>query len=181
MPSGSRLRLVLTCAALLLAAPSCGLLPSSHYKLTTLPFSPEQGWVPLPTARWLVNPGIEPDALMFCPRDNCAEQAFVARMELTGRETGFADLLINDPVRALTSASPTHQSRHKQSVARADVTPLALAGWTGGSVRLMSRKNRTKAAHVAVVARREGQNAWVMFAVAATSLAAIQQLRQALD
>lgn len=170
-----------TAVIILLALPSCGLLPSSHYSLTALPLSPEQGWVQLPTARWLVNPGIEPDTLMFCPRENCAQQAFVARIELNGPEAAFADRLISDPARILAMSTPTHRSRRAPPVSRADVSPITLGGWSGASVRLESRKAWSKSAHVALLARREGPRAWVMIAVAPTADAALQLLRLALD
>lgn len=178
---GSGFRLMLLLAVTLLSLPSCGLLPRSHYHIIALPLSPEQGWVQLPTARWLVNPGIAPDALLFCPRETCGQQAFVARMELTGRETGFADLLMRDPARALASTSPTHKSRHKHPVSRNDVTPVSVAGWSGASVRLESRKSPGKVAHVAVVARRTSDRTYLMMAVAATSDDVAQQLRLALE
>ncbi|MGL4440877.1 MAG: hypothetical protein ACRCUE_16570 [Bosea sp. (in: a-proteobacteria)] len=188
MPSGSHLRFGLIAGAMLLGLPSCGLLPSSHYALTTLPLSPEQGWVQLPTARWLVNPGIEPEALLFCPATNCTQQAFVARMELTGREAGFAALLISDPPRALSAARPTHKGRSRQQpVSRAAVVPLALSGWSGGSFSIEARKGKStgngtrKAAHVAVVARRDGPRTWLMMVVAPTSDTVTHQLRLATE
>jgi hypothetical protein len=179
MPVGSRLRFGFALAAML-ALPSCALLPASHYALTTLPFSPDEGWVQLPTARWLVNPGIQPDTLLFCPPDHCGPPSIIARIELSGRETGFADLLIADPVRALSGARPTHQNSKRQPPAsRADVTPLSLPGWSGGSVSLEARKGPAKAAHVAVVARRDGQRAVVFMAVSTTSEAAIAGIMRA--
>jgi hypothetical protein len=171
-------------AALVLPSflPSCGLLPASHYSPSTLPFPVEQGWVQLPVARWLVNPGIEPDVMLFCPPESCAQQVFVARMELTGREAGFADLLIADPARALGLARPTHpKPRNRAVVKRSDVTPLTLGGWAGASVILAARQDGAKVAHVAVVARREGSRALAMMAVAPTQESALAKLRQALE
>lgn len=170
----------------LLGLQSCSLVPSSHYALTTLPFSSEQGWVQLPNRRWLLNPGISPDAMLFCPQENCGEQVFIARIELTGKETGFADKLIRDPVRLLASARPTHRSRHPQPVQRSDVSPLVIAGWAGAHISVKSRQARNATvqgnpAHVAIVAKREAERAWLMLAVARTHDIAIGRLKHALE
>lgn len=179
---GSRFRLVLPLLALVSGLPSCGLLPPLHYTISTLPLTVEQGWVQLPTRRWLLNPGLDLDIATFCPSATCAhEQAFVARFELSGPETGFADLLASDPVRTLSSARPTYQRRGQRAVSRADVTPLALADWRGGSVRLASPRHGTNSAYVAVIARRDGGQAWVMIAVAPSREGAIRHLSAAAE
>ena len=170
----------------LLLLPSCGLLPSSHYALATLPLSAEQGWVQLPTRRWLLNPGISPDAMLFCPAETCGEQVFIARLELTGREIGFAEQLMRNPVRTLAAVRSTQSRRDRQSVSRADVTPLTVAGWMGGSVSLETRivpgkVTHAKAAQVAVVAKRDGDRAWLMMSVASTSDVALSRLKLALE
>ncbi len=180
--AGSRFRFALPLAALLLVLPSCGLLPSSHYGISTLPFTAEQGWVQLPTRRWLLNPGIDLDIALFCPAQSCTgEQAFVARVELSGRETGFADLLARDPAQALSATKATTPRRDSQRVRREDVTPLAVAGWSGGSLAIRSRKAGSATAQAAVVARREGPRATVVIAVAPTRDAAIRRLAQAVE
>lgn len=179
--AGARFRFGLSLAALLLL-PSCGLLPPLNYNVTTLPFTAEQGWVQLPTRRWLLNPGIDLDIALFCPAQTCAgEQSFVARFELSGREAGFADLLARDPGQALSATSPTTPRRDSQRISRQHVTPLAVAGWAGGSLSIHSRKTGSATAEVAVMARREGARAFVMMAVAPTRAAAIRRVAQAAE
>lgn len=177
----------LALGALGLAIPGCMPVPQ-HYSLSALPLTAEQGWVQLPTRRWLVNPGINLAIALFCPAESCAhEPAFVARFELDGTEAGFADLLARDPAAALSATRP---SRARQGGARTgsgvvapvgtrDVSPLVIAGWSGGSVRLESRQGSGKAAEIGLVARREQGRAVVLMAVAPTRKAVIRHLAAA--
>ncbi len=176
-----RLRMASMVAIAILGLPSCGKLPALNHRLSALPLSPAQGWVFLPTARWLLNAGIEPTELVLCPRDACAEQSFVTRMELTGLERSFADRVASDPVRTLGLAKPGRLNVKAPAKRTIDIIPLAIGPWRGGLVRLGSSKDPDRAAHVAVLARRDGDAAHLLMAVATTAEAARAQASLALN
>jgi hypothetical protein len=161
----------------------CALLPPLNYRIVTLPLSPSEGWVQLPVARWLVNPGIDADAILFCPREACAE-GVVARLTLSGRERDFADRLAADPAAALARARPTSAPKRPSSQpprAAVSATPLAIAGWKGGLVRVGSATRPGRAAHLVIVTRREGESAALLISIAADAGQAERQARQALE
>ena len=161
----------------------CALLPPMNHRLVTLPLPVSQGWVQLPVARWLVNPGIEADAILFCPPHACAE-GVVARLILSGRERDFADRLAADPATALARARPTDWPRRRPGQApRAAITatPLAIAGWKGGLIRVGSTAQPGRSAYLVVMTRREGEVAALLISIAANAGQAERQARQALE
>jgi hypothetical protein len=175
--------------------PGCGLLPAmnfhNNYGFSTLPLVPADGWAPLPTARWLLNPGIEPDALTFCPAQACPRVGFVAMIALSGREQDVADLVMTEPVRILSAARPTasaartaHSSRKGTAApvrGRTSISPATVGGWRGGLVTLHPAKAGGRSAHVMVLGWRGREQARLLIAVGASAEAAMAHARQALE
>ncbi len=157
----------------------------NHYQPTTLPLPVSEGWVQLPTARWLTNAGIEPGAMMFCPRETCGQQVLVARMELTGEERGVADLIARDPASFVARTRPTYPANTSRTklprASRMEVRSLEIGDWRGGVVTLRSAKDTSRAAHVAVLASSHGAQARLVLTVAETGEAAEQYARRILE
>ncbi len=171
--------------------PGCSLLPAMNYGFSTLPLVPAEGWAPLPTARWLLDPGIEPDVLTFCPAPSCPREGFVATMELSGRERQVADLVMTDPVRILSAArSTTHSARTagngKQAAprparGRTSIVPVTVGAWRGGLVTLHPAKADGRPAHVVILGWRGHEQARLLIAVGASAGAAEAHARQAIE
>jgi hypothetical protein len=163
----------------------------NNYGFSTLPLVPAEGWAPLPTARWLLNPGIEPDALTFCPAQACPRVGFVAMIALSGREQDVADLVMTEPVRILSAARPTasaartaHSSRKGTAApvrGRTSISPATVGGWRGGLVTLHPAKAGGRSAHVMVLGWRGREQARLLIAVGASAEAAMAHARQALE
>ncbi len=157
----------------------------NHYQPSTLPLPVSEGWVQLPTARWLTNPGIEPGTITFCPRETCGQQVLIARMDLTGKERNIAELIARDPASFVAQARPTYPprtSRKKLSGgSRATIRPLTIGDWRGAVVRLENTKDLAKAAHVAVLASSNGGRAQLVMTVAESGEVAEQQARNILE
>lgn len=171
--------------------PGCGLLPAMNYGFSTLPLVPAEGWVPLPAARWLLNPGIEPDVLTFCPAQACPREGFVATIELSGREREVANLLMTEPVRVLSAARPTlaatrkdtrsQKTASRQARGRTSVIPVTVGAWRGGLVTLHPAKADGRAAHVVILGWRGHEQARLLIAVGASAGAAEAHARQAIE
>jgi len=171
--------------------PGCSLLPAMNYGFSTLPLVPAEGWAPLPTARWLLNPGIEPDVLTFCPAPSCPREGFVATMELSGRERQVADLVMTDPVRILSAARPTmpaarsarngKQAAPRPARGRTSIVPVTVGSWRGGLVTLHPAKADGRPAHVVILGWRGHEQARLLIAVGASPGAAEAHARQAIE
>ncbi|MFY8038159.1 MAG: hypothetical protein ACOVN4_00645 [Bosea sp. (in: a-proteobacteria)] len=171
--------------------PGCSLMPAINYGFSTLPLIPADGWVPLPAARWLLNPGIEPDVLTFCPAQACPREGFVATIELSGREREVAHLLMTEPVRVLSAARPTLAATRKdtrsqktalqQARGRTSVAPVTVGAWRGGLVTLHPAKTGGRPAHVVILGWRSREQARLLIAVGASAEAAEAHARQAIE
>ncbi|TCR60389.1 hypothetical protein EV560_11757 [Bosea sp. BK604] len=60
----------------------------------------DRGWQPLPIADWVVNDGLEPRSIVYCPRESCAHQAMAALISLEGKRADEMErALATDPAR----------------------------------------------------------------------------------
>lgn len=185
-PANPRLRRLaragLVLAALALLA-SCQSPPRNHYRFSSLPFAPAEGWAQLPTAQWLLDAGVRPEVIFFCRAADCGEDAVILRLTLHGREAGLVDRLAEDPGRLLLAAHPTYPARKPRSgrqIGR-DVARIAAPGWTGAIVALESASHPGRAAHVAILGRNAGGVGQLSVAIAQSASLAGQLVRQALD
>ena len=157
----------------------------SHYQPSILPLPVSEGWVQLPTARWLTDTGIQPGVITFCPLETCGQQVLIARMDLTGKERSVAELIARDPAAFVARARPTdprNTSRTKRSGrSRTIVKPLNVGHWQGAVVSFESVKGQAKSAHVAVLASSSGAQAQLVMTVAESSEAAEQGARRILE
>ncbi len=115
-----------------------------HYGFAMLPLPAEEGWFPLPTARWLLEGPVEPQTLWVCPREACPEPAFVAQLRLTGPDRALVARLAQDPAAFAASLKPTprRNARREASSPAAPprvVAPLAAGRWRGAVFRIELR------------------------------------------
>jgi hypothetical protein len=155
-----------------------------HYGFAMLPLPAEEGWFPLPTARWLLEGPVEPQTLWVCPREACPEPAFVAQLRLTGPDRALVARLAQDPAAFAASLKPTprRNARREASSPAAPprvVAPLAAGRWRGAVFRIESAKAPARAAHTAVLA--DAATGEVLLVVAQSSAAAERLARQALE
>jgi hypothetical protein len=177
-------RLVLAFALALTAAvtASCGgALPIGHHVLSDLPLSADDGWIPLPTGRWLLAGDIEPEALLICPAAMCADPGLVARINLKGAERAMAERLSRDPVGTLTGAVRKPARTTSAQASRTVVTSLAIGDWRGGMVRIESLRDRGRAAHVVVLARTVASDSRLLVTVAPEAEMAEARARLAVE
>ncbi len=156
----------------------------NHYRLSTWPLPVSEGWVQLPAARWLTNPGVAANGIAFCPREACGEQALVAELELSGAEAKVADLIARDPAAFLAMAKPTQAARpsaRRQPRPARTVKPLAIGRWRGGVVRIESAGDPARAAHVVVLSLSDGVKARLLMTVAEAEQTAEQTARRILE
>jgi hypothetical protein len=80
----------------------------------------ERGWQPLPIGDWVVNDGIEPRTIVYCPRDACAHQAMAALISLDGKRADEMErALATDPARlAREFAKPATQPKAGKAKAK---------------------------------------------------------------
>ncbi len=91
----SRLHLAaLALGALLLAG--C----ADHFGPGLVQLAAGRGWEPLPIRNWVVNDGISPKAIVFCPPQDCVRPGVAALLSFEGREAAEMEkALALDPAR----------------------------------------------------------------------------------
>jgi hypothetical protein len=102
---------------------ACGLalLPgcSNHFGPGIAGLAASDGWQPLPIGSWVLNDGLNVEAMSFCPRAACASQGFAALLTLEGREADALERqLSGNPARlardfARTATPPAMKTKAK--------------------------------------------------------------------
>ncbi len=123
--------------------------------------SPAGGWVVTPTERWLTEPGVTPETLLFCALETCADQVLVARFRLTGREQDIARRIAENPEPVFASlpesrrsaSRPTNRQGRQPSSLPPRISRFGFAGWSGARIMLESSTIPGRAAHLVVLAR----------------------------
>lgn len=102
-PKRERMRsrcLVPAAALALLSGCSDALVPFGAFGAGVAELPATQGWRPLPIANWVINDGIAPRTMVFCPRETCASQGFATLIEVAGRPADDLErALAADPAR----------------------------------------------------------------------------------
>ncbi|MGL4729943.1 MAG: hypothetical protein ACRCWO_14435 [Bosea sp. (in: a-proteobacteria)] len=57
---------------------------SANTRANAVELSAAQGWVRLPTSRWLLNEGVLPRYVLMCPRATCTHMSMIALFEASG-------------------------------------------------------------------------------------------------
>lgn len=139
----------------------------------------ERGWQPLPIGDWVVNDGIKPRTIVYCPRESCAHQAMAALISLEGnRANDMERALATDPARlAREFAKPaTPPKAGKAKAEPRNATPTAPKSTTkvshydedgaqGLLVEIRARNATGKQAATAIVYGREAGRLTIAIAV----------------
>lgn len=166
-PLRPRFRFALLGAALLGLA-AC----SDHFGFGFAELPADSGWLPLPIGAWVVNEGIAPRTLAFCPRESCTQPGFAALLTVEG-ERGHAmeRALAAGPAalaRAFSQPPADRQGKPRRPSAKSSTTATRFdeAGTNGVLVEIAGRETG-KRAYAALLYGRSGVDLTLAFAVAA--------------
>jgi len=183
-PWRKRLGLAVGAAALLTLCVACSTI---EIGLANLP-SPS-GWRHLPTRKWLLNEGLGPATIVYCPASSCAKPAVVATFEAQGEEAerlmrSLADprsLLAAKRVEVATARDP--RAKHKPAATPPKSSEKAFSieadGMAGFRVELTPKEPQGHAAYAVVLAKRAGDTVKAALAVTTDAQDALQQARAA--
>ena len=144
------------------------------------------GWLPLPLGRWLLNDGIQPKALVICPRERCAAMSVVAMFEAEGRmalalERSLADdtLLTQRKTRLVTRTIGGKYVKKPDAAATTRIERFSMDGMAATRVALVPSGGTGNRAHAVVLTRRFGATLKAVLAVTTDPDLALQQARLA--
>lgn len=166
------------------------LVACSHFGpgITELPAA--RGWQPLPIGSWVLNDGIEPRAMAFCPRNACDRQGFAAILSFSGSRAAemekalsespatlgraFARLAAEKAAERRKALRGRKQAKDEPKPARSATDVLRLDGAEARGVLVTIRSLDTpgRQAVTAIHYGREGDRLVVALAVAAAADAA---------
>lgn len=159
----SRLRLAALLAGLCLLAGCAGQFGAGITELAA-----ERGWQPLPIGDWVVNDGLEPRSIVYCPREACAHQAMAALISLAGqRAEEMERALAADPARLAREfakpAKPDSTKAKSKDGAPKDMAPKSTTsvsrydegGAKGLLVEIRARGAAAKEAATAIIYGRD--------------------------
>lgn len=142
--------------------------------ITDLPA--QHGWQPLPIGAWVVNDGLEPRTIVYCPRETCVHQGVAALISVSGpRADELERTLRADPARlARDFAKPSEQPKRDQTKAKPKATaPKSTTsvsrydegGTPGLLVEIRARDGSAKQAATAILYGREAGKLTIAIAV----------------
>lgn len=151
----SRLRFGASALALLLLA-GC----ADHFGPGLVQLAAGRGWEPLPIRNWVVNDGVVPKAIVYCPPEDCVRPGVAALLTLEGREAvEMEKALALDPARLAREFSKRSEgAKRKQPAKPASVTTVSrfkLDGASGILVEIRAREGERLAATAILYARKD--------------------------
>jgi hypothetical protein len=148
------------------------------------------GWRSLPLRSWVMNDGLGPAAITYCPQPRCADPSVVATLVAQGDEARRLERALASP-RTLLMAKRFEVARardprlkhlpktprEERSSERAE--RLEIDGLRGYRVALTPKSGDGHAAYAVVLAKHEDGRFKVAFAVSTSPDAALEQSRAA--
>ncbi len=134
------------------------------------------GWQPLPIGAWVVNDGLEPRTMVFCPRDVCAHQGMAALIAIGGaRGETLEQALAADPARLAREFSKPAKPKARDVAktrpgSATSVRRFDADGTPGLLVEITASGRRAKQAAAAILYARE--NGKLVLAIAVSDDAA---------
>lgn len=167
----SRLHLATLLAGLCLVA-AC----TSQFGAGITELAADRGWQPLPIGEWVVNDGLDPRSIVYCPRETCAHQAMAALISLEGKRADDMErALATDPARlAREFAKPSTPPKAEKGKAKPkDTAPKSTtsvsrydeAGAKGLLVEIRAKGSVWKEAATAIVYGRDAGKLTMAIAV----------------
>jgi hypothetical protein len=147
------------------------------------------GWRSLPLRSWVLNDGLGPVTLTYCPAPRCAEPSVVATVVARGDEAQrFERALADSKTLFMAKRFEVARARDPRSrrSAKSSRPPsseqaerLEIDGLKGYRVALTPKSGEGHAAYAVVLAKREDGALKIAFAVSTTADAALQESRAA--
>lgn len=150
----SRLRLGALALALVVLA-GC----ADHFGPGLVQLAAGRGWEPLPIQSWVVNDGITPKAIVYCPPQDCVRPGVAALLSFEGREAiEMERALALDPVRLARAFSQSSTAKAKKPTRPASTTAVSrfkLDGTNGILVEIRARAGNRLASTAILYARKD--------------------------
>lgn len=151
----SRLRFGVPALVLLLLA-GC----ADHFGPGLVQLAAGRGWEPLPIKNWVVNDGVVPKAIVYCPPEDCVRPGVAALLSFDGREAAEMEkALALDPARLAREFSKRADAKKaKQPAKPASTTTVSrfkLDGANGILVEIRAREGERLAATAILYARKD--------------------------
>lgn len=116
------------------------------------------GWEPLPIRNWVLNEGITPAALVYCPNETCLRPAAAAILIFDGKEADTLEQGLAQSPAALARRFSTPSSRPKKprpAESTTSVSRFEIENARGLLVEIRARKGGRHAATGIVYAREK--------------------------
>lgn len=150
----SRLRLGALALALVALA-GC----ADHFGPGLVQLAAGRGWEPLPIQSWVVNDGITPKAIVYCPPQDCVRPGVAALLSFEGREAiEMERALALDPARLARAFSQSSTAKAKKPTRPASTTAVSrfkLDGTNGILVEIRARAGNRLASTAILYARKD--------------------------
>lgn len=150
----SRLRLGALALALVVLA-GC----ADHFGPGLVQLAAGRGWEPLPIQSWVVNDGITPKAIVYCPPQDCVRPGVAALLSFEGREAiEMERALALDPARLARAFAKSSTVKAKKPTRPASTTAVSrfkLDGTNGILVEIRARAGNRLASTAILYARKD--------------------------
>lgn len=154
---------------------------ADHFGPGLVQLAAGRGWEPLPIRNWVVNEGITPKAMVFCPPQDCIRPGVTALISFEGREAAELErALALDPARlarafarkagAKAQGGKTQAKTPEASTTR--VTRFNLDGAKGIQVDIRAKEGDRLASTAILYGRRDKATLDLAIAVTTESAAA---------
>lgn len=133
---------------------------ADHFGPGLVQLAAGRGWEPLPIRNWVVNDGITPKAIVYCPPEDCIRPGVAALLALEGREAAEMEkALALDPARLAREFSKrAANSKTKRAAKAASTTTVSrfkLDEANGILVEIRAKEGSRLAATAIVFARKD--------------------------
>ena len=132
---------------------------ADHFGPGLVQLAAGRGWEPLPIQSWVVNDGITPKAIVYCPPQDCVRPGVAALLSFEGREAVEMErALAQDPARLARAFAKPANSKTKKPAKPASTTAVSrfkLDGTNGILVEIRAREGHRLASTAILYARRD--------------------------
>ncbi len=135
---------------------------ADHFGPGLVQLAAGRGWEPLPIQSWVVNDGITPKAIVYCPPEDCVRPGVAALLNFEGREAiEMERALALDPARLARAFSKPADSKTKKPAKVAKpastttVSRFKLDGTNGILVEIRAKEGHRLASTAILYARKD--------------------------
>lgn len=135
---------------------------ADHFGPGLVQLAAGRGWEPLPIQSWVVNDGITPKAIVYCPPEDCVRPGVAALLSFEGRQAiEMERALALDPARLTRAFSKPADSKTKKPARAAKpastttVSRFKLDGTSGILVEIRAKEGNRLASTAILYARKD--------------------------